>query len=243
MVQLCIRAVSNHCYTVTITQSQIAVELLEMISNHEGIPLSLLKVLHGKTYLNPHATLKNQGIRTGSSLTVGLRLQGGGCFSSKTRVPPSQQIQPQSSGDRAMEVLLRGTNANDDLLVLQGLRGLEGIAMGSLKDPSGSARKLILSVFGRDAEGLYQPIKEKIAAFIPVLLNIMLSDSQSITARSKSELAVALKSAKLLVKKSELGGPELDFYLIYQSRCLTCSLKEVIGTRTRKLSSVLRNQR
>lgn len=55
-MQVAIRAARNPIYTLTVTGSQKGMNLLQLISAHEGIPLTYLKVLHEGRALNPHTS-------------------------------------------------------------------------------------------------------------------------------------------------------------------------------------------
>lgn len=183
-MQILIRATSNTVYPLAIHSSRTGRDLLELISTHEKIPLEDLRAVHQSKPLRLQELLLNQGIRTGSSLTVSLKIRGGGCLNSRQEImQPELPRRPRENGllasvrkqtEEVIKNLLNAIKVQDSPRILQGLKRLERIELEVLPDSSSAASRLMTSICKREIDTLHQPIKERVLSIIPTLLYTML---------------------------------------------------------------------
>lgn len=82
-MQIFINSLDNKTFTLEIPSTAKGSELLDLVAEHQGIPVTFLRILNrGKPFITAKS-VQSQGIHAGSGLIVSLKLLGGGCCCSR----------------------------------------------------------------------------------------------------------------------------------------------------------------
>jgi hypothetical protein len=221
-MQIFLKFVGSNFKALNVSKSITGLALKDEASKQLGIPSSFLSFASSGRALLDYHSLASQGIKNDSTVEVHLKLMGGGCGSSKSAkvVDATNSIAPIPSFKRGedpahkpLEIISNAVQRNDSDEALRAIQQIEEIKPEDFRNPNLVASKLIEVVCSREAEGIDQAVKDRLFAYIPNILNVMLQNSNLFTPSTKTSLLETIENSLEIVRLDHFGGPELKFHM------------------------------
>jgi WD40 repeat protein len=226
-MQIFLRFAERHAKALRVSESMSGLALKDEVCKQLGIPCSCLSLSCSGKLIIDSPSLGSQGIKKHSTVEVNLKLKGGGCGSSKSAnvlnstksksVQPRYQVPSFKRGEdpahKALETIAGAVERNDNDEALRGIQKIEQIKPEDFRNPNLVAAKLIEIFCSKEAEGIDQAVKDKLFAYIPKILNVMLQNSDLFTLNTKTSLLETIENSLDIIKLDKLGGSELKFHM------------------------------
>jgi WD40 repeat protein len=226
-MQIFLRFAGRRAKALRVSESITGLVLKDEVSMQLGIPCSSLSFSCSGRLIVDSPTLGSQGIKKDSTVEVNLKLKGGGCGSSKSaqvhdstkskeaqaKIPNPSFKRGEDPAHKPLEIIASAVERNDSDEALRGIQRIEEIKPEDFRNPNLVAAKLIEIVCSKEAEGIDQAVKDKLFAYIPNILNIMLQKSELFTPSTKTSLLETIENSLKIIQLDILGGPELKFHM------------------------------